>query len=81
MRIRFSGKAIPRSGGSGWPASYDASFRVSWRQLQPTDPRTLPLDAPDDRKFDSSVIDDALTKLVSRLRLTPSWVRLQLRMG
>jgi hypothetical protein len=49
--------------------------------LQPTDPRTLPLDAPDDRKFDSSVIDDALTKLVSRLRLTPSWVRLQLRMG
>jgi hypothetical protein len=38
--------------------------------LQPNDPRTPPLDAPDDRKFDSSVIDDALTKLVSRLRLT-----------
>jgi hypothetical protein len=53
-----------------WPASYDASFRVSWRQLRPTDPRTLPLDAPDDRKFDFSVIDDALTKLASRLRLT-----------
>jgi hypothetical protein len=54
-----------------WPASYDASLRVSWRQLQPTDPRTLPPDAPDDRKFDFSVIDDALTKLASRnMRLT-----------
>jgi len=53
-----------------WPASYDASFRVSWRQLQPTDPRTLPLDAPDDRKFDFSVIDDVLTKLASRLQPT-----------
>jgi hypothetical protein len=54
-----------------WPASYDASFRVSWRQLQPADPRTLPPDAPDDRKFDFSVIDDALTKLGSRnMRLT-----------
>ncbi len=46
-----------------WPASYDASLRISWRQLQPTDPRTLPPDAPDDRKFDFSAIDDALTKL------------------
>ncbi len=54
-----------------WPASYDASLRVSWRQLQPTDPRTLPPDAPDDRKFDFSVIDDALTKLGNRnMRLT-----------
>ncbi len=54
-----------------WPASYDASLRVSWRQLQPTDPRTLPSDAPDDRKFDFSVIDDALTKLAGRnMRLT-----------
>jgi hypothetical protein len=54
-----------------WPASYDASLRVSWRQLQPTDPRTLPPDAPDDRKFDFSVIDDALAKLASRnMRLT-----------
>jgi hypothetical protein len=54
-----------------WPASYDASLRVSWRQLQPTDPRTLPPDSPDDRKFDFSVIDDALTKLGSRnMRLT-----------
>ena len=39
--------------------------------MQPTDPRTLPPDAPDDRKFDFSVIDDALTKLASRnMRLT-----------
>jgi hypothetical protein len=54
-----------------WPASYDASLRVSWRQLQPTDPHTLPADAPDDRKFDFSVIDDSLTKLASRnMRLT-----------
>jgi len=49
-----------------WPASFDGSLRVSWRQLQPTDPHTLPPDAPDDRKFDFSVIDDALTKLDSR---------------
>ena len=49
-----------------WPASYDASLVVSWRQLQPVDPRTLPPDAPDDRKFDFSVIDDALTKLANR---------------
>ena len=54
-----------------WPASYDASLRVSWRQLQPTDPGTLPPDAPDDRRFDFSVIDDALTKLQNRnMRLT-----------
>lgn len=54
-----------------WPASYDASMRISWRQLQPTDPRTLPPDAPDDRKFDFSAIDDALTKLANRnMRLT-----------
>lgn len=54
-----------------WPASYDASLRVPWRQLQPTDPSTLPPDAPDDRKFDFSVIDDALMKLAGRnMRLT-----------
>ena len=46
-------------------------MRVSWRQLQPVDPRTLPPDAPDDRKYDFSVIDDALTKLAERdMRLT-----------
>ncbi len=56
---------------SAWPASYDASLRVSWRQLQPIDPHTLPPDAPDDRKYDFSVIDDALTKLANRnMRLT-----------
>ena len=54
-----------------WPAAHDASLRVSWRQLQPTDPRTLPPDAADDRKFDFSVIDDALAKLAGRnMRLT-----------
>lgn len=51
---------------AAWPASYDASLRVSWRQLQPVDPRTLPPDAPDERKFDFSVIDDALAKVGSR---------------
>lgn len=54
-----------------WPSSYDASLRVSWRQLQPADPGTLPPDAPDDRRFDFSVIDDALAKLAGRnMRLT-----------
>nr|WP_267308957.1 hypothetical protein [Mycobacterium barrassiae] len=54
-----------------WPASYDTSLRVEWRQLQPIDPSTLPPDAPDDRKFDFSVIDDALAKLADRnMRLT-----------
>ncbi|OBH31272.1 hypothetical protein [Mycobacterium sp. E1319] len=54
-----------------WPASDDASLRVSWRQLQPADPGTLPPDTPDDKKFDFSVIDDALTKLATRnMRLT-----------
>src|ERR1700730_14223756 len=31
-----------------WPASYDAGLRVSWRQLQPVDPRPLPPDAADE---------------------------------
>ncbi|MEY8018489.1 hypothetical protein [Mycobacterium servetii] len=54
-----------------WPGSYDASLRVSWRQLQPVDPRTLPADSPDDRLFDFRMIDDALTKLEKRnMRLT-----------
>lgn len=54
-----------------WPASYDASLRVTWRQLQPVDPARLPPDAPDDRKFDFSVIDDALAKLAgANMRLT-----------
>ena len=46
-------------------------MRVSWRQLQPADPRSLPPNAPDDVKYDFSVIDDALTKLQNRnMRLT-----------
>ncbi|MCV7031545.1 hypothetical protein [Mycobacterium sherrisii] len=49
-----------------WPASYDASMRISWRQLQPIDPATLPPDAPDDRRYDFSAIDDTLNKLASR---------------
>ncbi|WP_231974957.1 hypothetical protein [Mycobacterium sp. E1747] len=54
-----------------WPASDDASLRVSWRQLQPTDPSTLPPDASDDQKYDFSVIDDALNKLATRnMRMT-----------
>lgn len=54
-----------------WPGSYDASLRVSWRQLQPVDPSTLPSDAPDDRRFDFSVIDEALDKLAARnMRMT-----------
>ncbi|WP_180915145.1 hypothetical protein [Mycobacterium vicinigordonae] len=54
-----------------WPPSHDASLRVTWRQLQPTDPATLPPDAPDERKYDFSVIDDTLNKLAERhMRLT-----------
>lgn len=54
-----------------WPAPSDASLRVSWRQLQPTDPATLPPDAPDDRKFDFTEIDDALAKVAGQnMRLT-----------
>lgn len=49
-----------------WPPSYDAGMRVSWRQLQPVDPRTLPADAPDHHKFDFSVIDDVLANLANR---------------
>src|ERR1700722_2940949 len=54
-----------------WPASSDASLRGTWRQLQPIDPRTLPPDAPDDRKYDFSVIDDTLNKMAaSNMRMT-----------
>ncbi|WP_425436813.1 hypothetical protein [Mycobacterium rhizamassiliense] len=54
-----------------WPGSYDASLRLSWRQLQPVDPSTLPPDTPDDHKFDFSMIDDALAKLSARhMRMT-----------
>jgi hypothetical protein len=54
-----------------WPGSYDATLRIPWRQLQPVDPGTLPPDAPDDRKFDFSAIDEALGKLAARnMRMT-----------
>jgi hypothetical protein len=54
-----------------WPASYDGSLRITWRQLQPADPSTLPPDAPDDLKYDFSAIDDALSKLAARnMRMT-----------
>ncbi|SPM35270.1 hypothetical protein MRAB57_3093 [Mycobacterium rhizamassiliense] len=74
LRGQYEGLLIPlfpqgnpaQQSYPAWPASYDASFAVSWRQLQPVDPGTLPGDAPDDRKFDFSAIDDALTKLSSR---------------
>ncbi len=54
-----------------WPRSYDATIRVTWRQLQPTDPRTLGPNAPDDGKYDFSVIDNALAQAADRgMRLT-----------
>ncbi len=54
-----------------WPGSYDGSLRVTWRDLQPADPRTLAHNAPDDRKYDFSVIDDALAQYGGRnMRLT-----------
>lgn len=54
-----------------WPASHDASLRLTWRQIQPVDPHTLPPDTPDDRKFDFSPIDNALARLGERgMRMT-----------
>ncbi len=54
-----------------WPGSFDGSLRLTWRQLQPTDPRTLRPGTPDDHKYDFSVIDDALATFASRhMRLT-----------
>jgi hypothetical protein len=49
-----------------WPKTYDASMRVSWRQLQPTNPRTLAPGAPDDQQYDFSVIDEALARMAGR---------------
>ena len=49
-----------------WPPSFDAGMRVSWRQLQPTDPHTLAPDTPDDAKYDFSVIDNALQQVGAR---------------
>ena len=49
-----------------WPGSFDAGIRVPWRRLQPTDPRTLAPNAPDDIKYDFSEIDDALQEFSAR---------------
>jgi len=49
-----------------WPKSQDASIRLPWRQLQPTDPSTLPRNASDDQKYDFSVIDQALAQTAAR---------------
>jgi hypothetical protein len=49
-----------------WPKTQDASVRLSWRELQPTDPRTLATDAPDDQKYDFHVIDEALAQTADR---------------
>jgi hypothetical protein len=54
-----------------WPGSYDGSVRVTWRQLQPTDPQTLASGAPDEQRYDFGVIDDALARFSGRgMRLT-----------
>jgi hypothetical protein len=49
-----------------WPKTQDASLRVSWRQLQPTDPRNLAPGATDDQKYDFHAIDEALTQVAGR---------------
>ena len=49
-----------------WPPSFDAGMRVTWRQLQPTDPRTLAPGTPDDAKYDFSAIDNELDQLGNR---------------
>jgi hypothetical protein len=54
-----------------WPGSFDTSMRIAWRDLQPVDPRTLPPDAPVDRKYDFRAIDEALANAGARgMRLT-----------
>jgi hypothetical protein len=54
-----------------WPRSYDASARVSWRELQPIDPRTFAPGTPEDQKYNFTVIDDVLAQLADRgVRMT-----------
>lgn len=43
-----------------WPGTRDAGLRFTWRSLQPTDPASLPADAPDDQRYDFTRIDRAL---------------------
>ncbi|PTR42825.1 hypothetical protein C8K38_110123 [Rhodococcus sp. OK611] len=45
-----------------WPSAGDASTRISWRDLQPLDPRTVPNEAPYEARFDFSKIDEALAR-------------------
>lgn len=54
-----------------WPGTRDAALRFTWRSLQPVDPADLPADAPDDERYDFSVIDRALDAYEARgMRLT-----------
>lgn len=79
LRGQYENLSIPlfpqgnpaQAGYPAWPAPYDASIRMSWRDLQPTDPRTLPSNTSDDTKYDFTAVDDALARLHSRgMRLT-----------
>lgn len=49
-----------------WPKTHDVSLRLSWRQLQPTDPGTLAPNAADDQKYDFHMIDEALADASKR---------------
>ena len=54
-----------------WPGTRDAALRFTWRSLQPVDPADLPDEAPDDQRYDFSVIDQALDTYDARgMRLT-----------
>ena len=49
-----------------WPSSGDGSMRISWRELQPMDPRQMPNDSSDDRKYDFSKIDANLARYADK---------------
>lgn len=53
-------------GFPAWPGTFDVGIRVSWRELQPTDPAGLPAGAPDDRRYDFGVIDRAMAQAEAR---------------
>ena len=54
-----------------WPGTRDASLRITWRELQPRDPRTLRPTAPDHQRFDFRAIDRALAEADERgMRVT-----------
>ncbi|AKS35975.1 hypothetical protein AFA91_00550 [Mycolicibacterium goodii] len=50
----------PEQPHPAWPGTADVGVRLEWRTLQPRDPRTLPRNAPDDVRFDFTVLDRAL---------------------